>query len=191
MATPTPDDRNPLEPKPRLEPTRPATLIVAVLATAALAWLGISNFYGEMPTLPWLPPLTMLGLALVEGVTAWTTKARIDRKPGTVPVQPLVVARYVVLAKASSLAGALFGGLYLGLTSWLVAQRATLAKTGDDLPQAAVGLAGSVALVIAALWLERACRVPAPPPGSDPTSPGWSDAGSRGEDQSEGDRTGG
>lgn len=171
MATPNPHDRAPLGPRPTLEPTSPSTLIVAALVTAALAWLGISNFYQEMVTLPWLPGLTMLGLAAVEGVMAATTKPRIDRRPGTVPVDPLVVARYAVLAKASSLVGALFGGLFLGLTSWLFVQRATLVKTGEDLPQAAVGLAGSIALVAAALWLERACRVPTPP-GGDQAGPG-------------------
>ncbi|HLL68122.1 MAG TPA: DUF3180 domain-containing protein [Micromonosporaceae bacterium] len=191
MVTPNPHDRSSLGPRPRLEPTRPATLLVAAMATGALAWLGISNFYQEMVTLPWLPPLTLLGLALVEAVTAWTTKARIDRKPGTVPVEPLVVVRYAVLAKASSLAGAIFVGAFLGLTTWLVAQRATLVRTADDLPQAGVGLAGSVALVAAALWLEWACRVPTPPPGADPAGPPLPERGGRGEDRAEGDRASG
>jgi hypothetical protein len=186
MATPNPDEQNPLAPRPRLEPTRLATLIVAALITAALAWLMVSRFYGDMPTLPWLPPLTMTGLAIVEGITAWTTKERIDRKPGTIPVDPLVVARYVVLAKASALAGALLGGLYLGLTTGLLAMRGNT-HADADLPRAAVGLAGSLALVAAGLWLERACRVPTPPPGSDPAG-GDSD---RRESRADDDRSAG
>ena len=162
MATPNPDEMTPPEHRPRLEPTRLATLLVAALVTAALAWLMVSGLYGYMPTLPWLPPLTMSGLAVVEGITAWTTKERIDRKPGTVPVDPLVVARYVVL--------------YLGLTTGLLGMRGNT-HADADLPRAAVGLGGSLALVAAALWLERACRVPTPPPGSDPAGPGGSDGG--------------
>src|SRR6185312_16768879 len=117
MAIPPPDDPNQ---RPRLEPTRPATLAVAALAATALAWIGISNFWNELPTLPWIPPLTLVGLAVFEAAEALATKNRIDRKRGASPVQPLIVARFAVLAKASALAGALFGGLYLGMTAWLL-----------------------------------------------------------------------
>ena len=161
MATPPPDDSNP---KPRLEPTRPATLAVAALAATALSWIVTSNFWNNMPTLPWLPPLTLIGLAIFEAFEALATKNRIDRKRGAAPVQPLLVARYAVLAKASALAGSLFGGLYLGMTTWLLSQRGVLAKVSNDLPQAILGVVGSALLVAAALWLERACRIPPPPP---------------------------
>jgi hypothetical protein len=160
MATPPPDDPNP---KARLEPTRPATLAVAALAATALSWIGISNFWGQMPSLPWLPPLTLIGLAIFEAAEALATKNRIDHKRGASPVQPLVVARYAVLAKASALAGSIFGGIYLGMTTWLLAQRGVLAKADADLPQAVLGAAGAILFVAAALWLERACRVPPTP----------------------------
>lgn len=153
--------------EPRMRPTNPATLCVAALGTAALAWLGISNFYGSLPTLPWLPPLVMLGLAGVEAVLAPSTKARIDRRDGTAPVNPLTVAWYVVLAKASALGGALFTGLYVGLLVWLVPERGQLAAVDRDLPQAIVGVVGALGLTLAGLWLERSCRVPPPPPDDD------------------------
>jgi hypothetical protein len=164
MATPPPDDPNP---KARLEPTRPATLAVAALATTALSWIGISNFWNQLPTLPWLPPLTLIGLATFEAFEALATKNRIDRKSGAAPVQPLIVARYAVLAKASALAGALFGGLYIGLASWLLSQRGVLSKASDNLPQALLGVAGSILFVAAAIWLERSCRIPPAPPDSE------------------------
>jgi len=168
MATPQPGGQTPQ--KPRMRPTNPATLVVAGLATAALSWLAISRFYGEMPSLPLLPPATFLGLAIVEAVTAPGTKARIDRKEGAPPVNPLVVARFVVLAKASALAGAIFAGLYAGLTIWLLTERARNAHASADLPRGIAGLLSALALVGAALWLERSCRVPPPPtegPGED------------------------
>src|SRR5690349_15970067 len=94
----------------RMRPTSIPTLVVAALGAAAVGWLLISNFYGDLAAaLPILPPLVMLVLAVGEGVLAWNTKARIDRRDGTEPVDPLAVAWYVVLAKASALAGALFG----------------------------------------------------------------------------------
>jgi hypothetical protein len=157
MATPPPDDPNP---KARLAPTRPSTLAVAALATLALTWIAIGNYWYEMPTLPWFPPLTLIGLAVFEAVEALTTRNRIERKSGAGPLRPLVIARYAVLAKASALAGALFGGMYVGASAWLIEQRGTLSRIGDDLPQALLGAGGSVLLVAAALWLERSCRIP-------------------------------
>ena len=112
-------------------PTRPSTLVVAGLAAAAVAWLLISSFYyGGAPDLPWLPAVTLAGLAVLEAYAAVNTRARIERRPGREPVDPLLVARFVVLAKASSLAGAIFAGFYAGLTGWLFVER-TNAAVGD------------------------------------------------------------
>lgn len=142
-------------------PTRPATLLVAGLAAAAVAWWMISSFYGDIPSLPWLPTVTLAALAVLEAYLAINTRQRIERKPGREPVDPLAVARYVVLAKASSLAGAIFAGFYAGLVGWLLLERTRAAD--NDIPAATAGLVGSLALVGAALWLERSCRVPKRP----------------------------
>ncbi|MBF9134699.1 DUF3180 domain-containing protein [Plantactinospora sp. S1510] len=139
-------------------PTRPATLVVAGLASAAVAWLLVSSFYSRIPPLPWLPIVTLLGLAVLEGYAAANTRARIARRPGRDPVDPLAVARFVVLAKASALAGSIFAGFYAGLDAWLLIERTRAAA--NDVPAASAGLAASLALVGAALWLERSCRVP-------------------------------
>jgi hypothetical protein len=148
---------------PRLRPTNPATLLVAGLATVAVAWLLVSHYYGDIPNIPWLPAFTVFAIAIGEAVLARTTKARIDRRPGAAPVQALAVARYVVLAKASSLAGSIFAGFYVGLLIWLLAQRGRLTQAGADIAPTAAGVVGALALIVAALLLERACRVPKRP----------------------------
>ena len=153
--------RGPAPDRGRMGPTRPATLVVAGLAAAALAWLLVSSFYNRIPPLPWLPTVTLAALAVLEGYAAANTRARIERKPGRDPVDPLAVARFVVLAKASALAGAIFAGFYAGLDGWLLIERTRAAA--NDIPAASAGLAGSLALVAAALWLERSCRVPERP----------------------------
>lgn len=161
-------DRPPNGRRPSLGPTRPATLVVAALVAAALAWLAISRFYyADFPKLPWPPAITMAVLALVEGVAARSTKARIDRRPGTRPVDPLVVYRLVVLAKASSFGGAILFGLYGGALVWLLGERGRVAAAAADTPPVAVGAAAALLLVGAALWLEYACRVPKPPKDQD------------------------
>jgi hypothetical protein len=146
-------------------PTKLSTLVVAALAAAALGWLVISSWYVRMPVFPWLPSVTLAALAVFEGYAAMNTRARVDRQPGHDPVNPLLVARFVVLAKASALAGAIFAGFYAGLLLWLFIQQTRAAN--NDLPAAASGLVAAVLLVVAALWLERACRVPERPEDSD------------------------
>lgn len=154
----SPPPRGPAPDRGRMGPTRPATLAVAALAAAALAWLLVSVLYGSLPALPWLPVVTLAGLAVLEAYAAVNTRGRIERKPGRDPVNPLMVARFVVLAKASALAGAIFAGFYAGLAAWLFAED-TWAAT-QDRPAALAGLVAASALVAAALWLERSCRVP-------------------------------
>lgn len=160
MTTPPPD--------PWLRPTNPSTLLVGGLSAAAAGWLLLSFFYGSMPPLPWLPIVTVAVLAVGEAFLAQNTRARIERRPGAPKVDPLAVARYAVLAKASSLAGAIFAGFSAGLLAWL-ALEPTQAAT-DDVPAAVGGVIASLVLVGAALWLERSCRVPDRPDDADEES---------------------
>jgi hypothetical protein len=148
--------------------------VVAGLAGAAVAWLLISNFYQHLPPVGWPPVLILGALAGFEAVLArytWTrvhrrsraAPARPHRGAGQEPVEPLMVARFAVLAKASSLAAAIFVGFYVGLLPWLVAESGRLPDAAADLPPSVGGLGASAALLAAAWWLERACRVPEPP----------------------------
>ncbi|MFI6232281.1 DUF3180 domain-containing protein [Micromonospora sp. NPDC050784] len=162
----------------RMGPTRISTLVVAGLAAAAVAWLLISTlYYSGVPRLPWLPVVTLAGLAVLEAYAAVNTRGRIERKPGREPVNPLLVARFVVLAKASALAAAIFAGFYAGLAGWLFVETTRAAL--DDRPAAGGGLLASLALVGAALWLERSCRVPERPDDEREQDPRESRPGQR------------
>ena len=79
----------------------------------------------------------------------------------------MLVARLAVLAKASSLAGAIFAGAYGGVAAWALSERGRLTAAAQNLAPAVAGLVGALALVAAALLLERACRVPTPPDEDD------------------------
>jgi hypothetical protein len=153
-----------------MRPTSVSVLVVAGLAAAAVAWLLLSVFYANWPPLPWLPLIVIAALAVMEGYLAQNTAARVQRKPGAPRVDPLAVARFAVLAKASSLAGALYAGFSAGVLAWLVLEPTRAARA--DIPAAVGGVVASLALVGAALWLERSCRVP---DQRDPSDPGDSD----------------
>lgn len=159
---------NPQAPKsdPSLRPTSISVLIVAALAAAAAGWLLISWAYSGLPALPWSPVIVLAVLAVAEGLLAQNTSARIQRKRGTLPVDPLAVARYAALAKASSLVGALSAGFSMGLLVWLAMEQAP-DTVHDDIPAAAGGVVTGLMLVGAALWLERSCRIPDRPDAKD------------------------
>ena len=159
---------NPAPPPPTLGPTQASTLLVAGLAAAAVGWLLISGlYYGAAGvSVPWLPTAVIAALAVLEAYLAYNTRARIERRPGLDPVEPLAVARFVVLAKASSLAGAIYAGFCAAMLVWLLIE--TTRAAAEDRPSAAGGLIASVALIAAALWLERACRVPERPDDEPP-----------------------
>jgi hypothetical protein len=154
---------SPPTPTPRLTPTRPGSLALMVLVACVAAWAMANRFYGDLPTFTWFPALTLGLLATFEVIVARATRNRIERREGAAPVEPLAVARFAALAKASSLGGALFVGLYAGLLVFLLGERDRLAAAVDDLPECTGGLVAAVLLVGAALWLERACRIPDPP----------------------------
>ena len=148
-----------------MRPTSISVLIVAGLTAAALGWLLLSLSYSSLPNLPWSPVIVLAVLAVAEGMLAQNTSARIQRKPGTPRVDPLAVARYVALAKASSLVGSISAGFSIGLLAWLAMEPTQAAH--DDLPVAVGGVISAVALIGAALWLERACRIPEQPDAKD------------------------
>jgi lysylphosphatidylglycerol synthetase-like protein (DUF2156 family) len=153
-----------------MRPTSISVLIVAGLAAAALGWLLLSFSYSSLPDLPWSPVIVLAVLAVAETLLAQDTSARIQRKPGTIRADPLAVARYVALAKASSLVGAISAGFSLGLVAWLAMEPTEAAH--DDLRPAVGGLIAALALIGAALWLERACRIPEQPDDTDKDHPG-------------------
>ena len=161
---------NPQAPKsdPSMRPTSISVLIVAGLAAAALGWLLLSFSYSALPELPWSPVIVLAVLAVAEGLLAQNTSARIQRKPGALPVEPLAVARYVALAKASSLVGAIFAGFSAGLLGWLLLEPTRAAR--EDVPATVGGMVAALALIGAALWLERSCRVPEQPDRQDDDS---------------------
>src|SRR5690606_28686446 len=127
-----------------------------------VSWLLIMGNYGGLPLVPWTAIPTVLLLAVGEIYSGWMTRARIARRPGTKPVEPLAVARLAALAKASAYGGALFAGLFGGFVLH------TATQLDKETPRAEFFVSGGsllacVVLVCAALFLEHCCRIPHDP----------------------------
>jgi CheY-like chemotaxis protein len=145
-----------------MKATRPAFLIALVLVVALITWAVLEVAYVSLPPLPWTAVPTLLLLALGEAFTGWNVLRRIRRKPGTRPVEPLVVARMAALGKASAHAAAVLAGVFAGFALGL-ADALDKQTPRDDFFVSLGTFLAAVVLVGAAFFLEYACRVPNDP----------------------------
>ncbi|MDH2425863.1 DUF3180 domain-containing protein [Sphaerisporangium sp. TRM90804] len=145
-----------------MKPSRPGVLVLLLVAFAAGTWIVLQGVYSDLPAVPWTAIPTVALLALGEAYSGWMTRARIQRRPGTTPVEPLAVARLAALAKASAYVGAIFAGVFAGFVLHVVPLIDREAPRRDFF-LAGGSLVACVALVCAALYLEHSCRVPKKP----------------------------
>ncbi|GAA5122098.1 DUF3180 domain-containing protein [Pseudonocardia adelaidensis] len=146
-----------------MTPTRPRDLFGVALVTAVVVAILVRLSYGSLPPIPLLAGATLGVLGIAEAIGGNMLRARIRRRPGTEPVQPLVAARAVLLAKASALAGAIMTGVWGGLLVHVLPLAGEVTAAGSDSLAGAVGLVCALGLVGGALWLEHCCRTPDDP----------------------------
>ena len=140
-----------------MTPTRARTLVLTALICAVGMWFLLRQVYQSLPPLPWSGVPALALLAVAEAITGRNVRARLAGR-GT-PIPPIAVARIAALAKASSLAAALIGGLAAGFLIYVSASLDKSAYQSDALVSGAT--TGAAALLIgAALYLEHGCRVP-------------------------------
>ncbi|MFD9703161.1 DUF3180 domain-containing protein [Lentzea sp. NPDC059081] len=140
--------------------TRPRDLVAVAIIAGILAHLLLRLSYDSLPPLPVLAGSTLVVIAVVEVVFAFSLRARIQRRAGARPVQPLTAARAVALAKASSVLGALMFGVWAGLWIFVMPVRDSFPAASNDLVAAVVGVISALLLTAAALWLEHCCKTP-------------------------------
>ena len=141
-----------------MKPTKIRTLALTALVSALAVWLLLHLVYASIPALPWTTVPALLLLALAEVVSGRNVRSRLRGSGGT-RIPPIAVARMAALAKASSLAAALIGGLAVGFLVYVLASLDKSAYRSDAVV-AGVTLVSAMALVLAALYLEQGCRVP-------------------------------
>ncbi|MEK0372647.1 DUF3180 domain-containing protein [Corynebacterium mastitidis] len=142
-------------------------LILTGAFVAALAAIATWRFYGVLAPIPVTVSVTLWVLAVVCLYLA--AKVRARRKEGRIgldrsQLNPVLVAQFMVLGKASAWTGALLGGAYAGMALYVAPRIGRLAAAGDDLPGVAASALGGLALAAAGVFLERSCQV-SPPPG--------------------------
>ncbi|MEZ5093205.1 DUF3180 domain-containing protein [Nocardioides sp.] len=148
----------PDEPQGRLRPVSPAALVGLALVGVLLGWLAhplLQRWLGVAPIVTWLPALLFGFVAAILLVAVrGTRRAQDGSRPRPDPQH--MVNRFV-LARSTALVGSLVSGGYAGYAlSWLGLE-AELAS--QRVVRSGVAALTAVAMVVAAVLLERACRV--------------------------------
>jgi hypothetical protein len=140
--------------------TPPRALAVAALFGALAAWLVVAatnSFDLVAPQVPWTAPVGLFLIAALVGVIAYSTHQRIHVRRQR--IEPQRAVAFLVLGKASALAGALVAGGYLTYALMFITRLDAVAPR-DRVIKSIVAAVAGVVLAIAGLLLERACRVP-------------------------------
>jgi hypothetical protein len=138
-----------------------ALLVVALIAVGVVVGRltppVIVRFGGNPPRLGWVAPLMLLAGAVVVGIFAWNTWQSLHRRHERMTAHHGI--KMLSLAKSCAVVGSVVAGFYGGFAlSFIGDLDAMLGKE-----RFVRGLSASVAsllLLLAALLLERACRLP-------------------------------
>lgn len=151
-----------------MTPTRPTLLLVLALLAAAIGWSCtglVSTVAGATLPVPWSAAATLTVFAIAIFIWGLLARPRLTGQKGTRPMSPFVAARTAVLAMAASRTGAIVGGFYLGVLVAFLSDLATQIVQERSWAAGAAVVAAFL-LVLAALWLERMCRIPQQPKGA-------------------------
>ena len=143
-----------------VRPTAQRALVVAAVVGALAAWLLVvaANALGMIPPqVPWTASAAVGIIALLVGGLAYSTWQRIQVRRERVEAQRAV--SYLVLGKACALAGSMVAGGYL-LYALMFVSRWEADAPRDRVIRAGLAVVAGIAMMLAGLWLERACRVP-------------------------------
>lgn len=151
--------------------TKASTVIALVLSGGAVGW-AVEVVLVSIGESMFLPPASLaVVLILIAGILIYLALPmfRVVRGTAVRPVDPFYATRVVVLAKSSSLGGALFTGVAISILVFVLSR--TVLPGVDAVLLALAMVAGSLALVVAGLVAEKMCTLP-PPEGKGSDRPG-------------------
>lgn len=152
---------------PPMRTLRPATLVLAGLVGVVVGLLYaivVSRRDGVPPTLTAVAVIS-LGFVVLALAVAARYMSRIARQ--TARVDPLVAVRILVLGRAGAVVGAVVAGIYVGMGIERVTSGLTAGAGGRQLLYAGLGAVAGLAVMVAGLVVERACRRPDDPDDPD------------------------
>lgn len=151
-------------------------VLVGIFVVAGiLSWAAarLWDSFGTLPGVPVAAPIVLAVIATVLAATALSLRARLkaqrNREPDAKGVDPMVAARAVVFGQASALVASLVAGMYAGVGVFLLIDGLDAGPRRDQAIYSGASVVAGVAVVAAALFLERVCKLPEDedePPGA-------------------------
>lgn len=141
-------------------------LLGVFLVAGVLSWAGarLWDALGTLPGVPVAAPVVLAVIATVLLATALSLRARLkaqrEREPDAKGVDPMMAARAVLFGHASALVAALVAGVYGGTGVFLLAEDVELPVRQDQAIYAGLSVVAGIAVVAAAMFLERVCKLP-------------------------------
>ncbi|GAA4303317.1 DUF3180 domain-containing protein [Streptomyces venetus] len=135
------------------------------VVAGVLSWAGarLWNAVGTLPSVPMAAPIVLAAIAVILLATALSLRARLkaqrERQPDAKGVDPMMAARAVVFGHASALVAALVAGMYGGTGVFLL-ESLDIPARRDQAIYAGVSVLTGIAVIAAALFLERVCKLP-------------------------------
>ncbi|MHC6626994.1 DUF3180 domain-containing protein [Streptomyces globosus] len=156
---------------------KPAVLAGIFAVAGVLSWAGarLWNAYGSLPGVPLAAPVVLGAIAVVLLATALSLRSRLkaqrERRPDAKGVEPLMAARALVFGQASALVAALVAGMYGGVGVFLLADGLEVPARRDQAWYAAFSVLAGIAVIAAALFLERVLKLPEDDDTAPPQAP--------------------
>ncbi|MGW7520039.1 DUF3180 domain-containing protein [Streptomyces sp. NPDC054796] len=142
------------------------TLAGLFAVAGILSWAGarLWDTVGTLPSVPVAAPVVLAVIAVVLLATALSLRARLkaqrEREPGAKGVDPMMAARAVLFGQASALVASLVAGMYGGAGVYLLLGAPDAAARRDQTVYAGLSVLAGIAVVAAAVFLERVCKLP-------------------------------
>ena len=140
--------------------TKPVSLLLLAVMGGAVMWF-IETALAASGRAIVIPPIT-LGVALlligIIIVVMALPVRRVSRGRPNARVDPFYATRVLMLAKASSLSGALLGGGGLGIVGYLVSRSVVAAPSA--ITMSVIAAVGAILLLVAGLVAEHMCSLP-------------------------------
>lgn len=151
-----------------------SALVGVALFVAAAAAILTTRFYGSMLAIPATVSISLWAMAVVCGVLTLKVRGAKDDEHGigldNSQLNPMTIAQFLLVGKASAWTGAIVGGAYAGMAVYVVPRAGELVAASGDLAGVVSSALGGVAMCVAGVVLERHCEVPPPTDGAQAVS---------------------
>ena len=149
-------------------------LVGVALFVAAAAAILTTRFYGSMLAIPATVSISLWAMALVCVLLTLKVRGAKDDEHGigldNSQLNPMTIAQFLLVGKASAWTGAIVGGAYAGMAVYVVPRAGELVAAAGDLAGVVASTLGGAAMCVAGVVLERHCEVPPPSDGAQAVS---------------------